>query len=359
MSQNTFVVNQNNVTVNQTNVFDFGLDPALAGALDPELLAALDGAADVYTSDCGDYAAALSRLDVADLTRYALGQCAPVSAPDLADCCHPAGGLRTDGDDTIYTPGGYRIEMLGRYEWKITGPDGKWIRVHGDPHVDEGDRAGACDWDFKRNTTFVLGDGTRVNVTTVPGGADGMTVTGKIEVISGFQSVTVEDVDKGKGRLGEVGFHFADRFTGDVVTMGRETDDWTFRGREITGSRDGGASFVLGDVMRATNGRAYVEAFAFVTWVFESFFGQWRLNDWGPNGLGCNPYRLNQRPVWQADRHDREDDRVSRTEERRLYTEALAEAFRAVANMFDALARLERAREELSGWRSGRCHLSA
>jgi hypothetical protein len=353
MSQDTFVV------VNQTNVFQLGLDPALAAALEPELLAQLDEAVDDYALACADYTAALSRLDDPDLTRYAFGQCAPVSPPDFADCCHPPGTLWAD-DDTIYTPGGYRIEMLGRYEWKITGPDGKWIRVHGDPHVDEGDRAGACDWDFKRNTTFVLGDGTRVNVTTVPGGAAGMTVTGRLEVVSGFQSVNVEGIAEGRGRIGEVGFHFFDGFVGDVVTMGRETDDWTFRGREITGSRDGGASFVLGDVMRASDGRAYVEAFVFVTWLFESFFGEWRLNDWGPNGRGCNPYSLNLRHfVWEADRHERAGDRARRHEERRFYMEQLAEAFRAVADMFDALARLARAREELQGWRANRCYLTA
>lgn len=353
MSQNTFVV------FNQTNIIDLGLDPVLATAIDPGVLAQLTEAAVDCALESADYAAALARLDASDVTRYALGQCAPVSAPDFAESCHPAGSLYTGGD-SIYTPGGYRIEMLGQYEWKITGPDGKWIRVHGDPHVDEGDREGCTDWDFKRNTTFVLGDGTRVNVTTVPGGADGMTVTGKIEVVSGFQSVTVEGIDKGKGRIGEVGFHFADTFTGDVLTMGAETDDWSFRGREITGSRDGGASFVLGDVMRSSNGRAYVEAFVFVSWLFESFFGQFRRDDWGPNGLGCNPYKLFQRPIWEADGRDRWDDnRTSRAEERRQYRESLAEAFRAVAGMFDALARLERAREELSGWRQHRCNLTA
>jgi len=355
MSQGTFVV------VNQLNVIDLGR--AADGALDAGLLAALEEEGGVYTAaDGAGYAAALSRLDdsgLGDLTRYALGQCAPVSAPDLADCCHPAGSLYTDGD-TIYTPGGYRVEMLGQYEWRVTGPDGKWIRVHGDPHVDEGDRDGACDWDFKRDTTFVLGDGTRVNVTTVPGGAEGMTVTSRIEVVSGFQSVTAEGIDEGKGRIGEVGFHFADTFTGDVVTMGAETDDWTFRGREIVGSRDGGSSFELGDVMRSTDGRFYVELFVFVTWVFESFFGEWRLNDWGPNGLSCNPYTQYHRFDWQTDRRDRIDEaRARREEERRLYMESLAEGFRAVAQMFDALARHERAREELSGWRNQRRHLSA
>jgi hypothetical protein len=351
-------MSENIVVVNQLNV----IDPAADGALDAGLLAVLDGSGGVYATDYADCAAALARLDapyVTDSTRYALGQCAPVSAPDFADCCHPAGSLYTYGD-TVYTPGGYRVEMLGRYEWKIEGPDGKWIRVHGDPHVDEGDREGASDWDFKRDTTFVLGDGTRVNVTTVPGGAEGMTVTSKLEVVSGFQSVTAEGIDEGKGRIGEVGFHFADTFTGDVVTMGAETDDWTFRGREIVGSRDGGSSFVLGDVMRSNDGRSYVEVFVFVTWVFESFFGEWRLNDRGPSGLDRKPYAHYNRFDWRADRRDRaEDARERRDEERRFYMEALAEGFRAVAQMFDALARLERAREELSGWRANRRHLSA
>jgi hypothetical protein len=352
MSQETFVV------VNQFNVLDLGADSPVDGALDAGLLAELEGAGGVLAADGANYAA-LSRLDAgaaADLTRYALRQCAPVSAPDFADCCHPAGSLYTYGD-TVYTPGGYRIEMLGRYEWKITGPDGKWIRVHGDPHVDEGDRDGTSDWDFKRNTTFVLGDGTRVNVTTAPGGAEGMTVTSKLEIVSGFQSVNVEGIDEGKGRIGEVGFHFADTFTGDVVGMGAETDDWTFRGREITGSRNGGESFVLGNLLRSADGRFDFEVFAFVTWVFESFFGEWRLNDWGPNRYGGIPYALQHQSVWQNDRAD--DERARRDEARRLYMETLAEAFRTVAQMFDALARLERAREELSGWRNQRCHLSA
>lgn len=351
MSGNTVVVNQLNVT-----------GRAEGGAPDAGLLAVPDEAGGVYATDYADCAAALSRPDgpyAPDLTRYALGQCAPVSAPDFADCCHPAGSLYAHGD-TVYTPGGYRVEMLGRYEWRVTGPDGKWIRVHGDPHVDEGDRDGASDWDFRRNTTFVLGDGTRLNVTTVPGGAEGMTVTSRIEVVSGFRSVTVEGIDEGKGRIGEVGFHFADTFTGDVVTMGAETDDWAFRGREIVGSRDGGSSFELGDVMRTTDGRSYVELFVFVTWVFESFFGEWRLNDWKPNGLGRNSYTQYHHFDWGARHRDRAGDaRARRDEERRFYMEALAEGFRAVAGMFDALARIESAREKLSGWRSHRRDLPA
>jgi hypothetical protein len=176
-----------------------------------------------------------------------------------------------------------------------------------------------------------------------------MTVTGKLEIVSGGQCVTVTGIDEGRGQIGEVGYYSADTFTGDVLTMGAETDDWTFRGREITGSRDGGASFLLGDYAQGPNGNFYVAAFIFVTWMFESFLGEWRLNDWGPNGRGCNPYALYDRPIWET---DGEDDRRRRVlEDRRLYTESLADSFRAVADMFDALARLARIREELSDWR--------
>ena len=52
MSQNTFVV------VNQTNVINLGLDPAVASALDPCALAGLGEAAGEFASECADYAAA-------------------------------------------------------------------------------------------------------------------------------------------------------------------------------------------------------------------------------------------------------------------------------------------------------------
>ena len=87
--------------------------------------------------------------------------------PAHADHCHPQGSLKTSPDGTVTTPGGYKVQTLGPCEWKITGPDGKTTRVHGDPHVDEGDGG---KWDFKRDSTFMLGDGTRINVSTKPAG---------------------------------------------------------------------------------------------------------------------------------------------------------------------------------------------
>jgi hypothetical protein len=277
---------------------------------------------------------------VKDLTRYALGQCAPVSAPDLADCCHPAGGLQTYGD-SIYTPGGYRIEMLGRYEWKITGPDGKWIRVHGDPHVDEGDREGTSDWDFKRDTTFVLGDGTRVNVKTAPHG-NGMTVTSSLEIISGNDRVLVGGIDKGKGKVGEVtrdGFQNVNSFTGDVIVQGVETDDWSIRGREIVGSDNGGSSFKLGSDLRplAEQVRRYGDGIVWARTLLEGLYRRWS-DDLRPNALGADYYGGSTRPRWES----------KRPYDRQLQARLLRRATRDMGRMLNELEKIERMNTQLA-----------
>lgn len=180
-------------------------------------------------------------------------QPAPIQPPTIGDSAQPSGSLKVDGNK-ITTAGGYTIEPIGQFEWKVTGPDGKFTRVWGDPHVDEGDGG---KWDFKRDSTFVLGDGTKINVTTAPWGNSGMTVTSKLEVISGNDRVQVTDIDKGKGKIGAVtqdGFAHANSFGGkDVFVMGRETDDWSHQGKEIIGSRNGGDSFILGNDLPVGN----------------------------------------------------------------------------------------------------------
>ncbi|MDC0714720.1 DUF1521 domain-containing protein [Stigmatella sp. ncwal1] len=170
------------------------------------------------------------------------------SSPTPGDSAHPSGSLKTDPKTgVVTTPGGYKIEATGQFDWKITGPDGKETKVWGDPHVAEGDGG---TWDFKRDSTFVLGDGTRINVTTKPYG-NGMTVTGGLDIISGNDRVQVTDIDKGKGKTGPVtadGYANVNSFGGkDVFVMGKETDDWSFQGKEIVGSNNGGESFKLGN----------------------------------------------------------------------------------------------------------------
>jgi hypothetical protein len=174
-----------------------------------------------------------------------------ISQPNAAN----SGGLKIESDSVITTPGGFKVETLGQFEWKITGPDGKFTRIWGDPHVQEsdakGDREGTGGWDFKRSSTFVLADGTRINATTTPWeGNRAMTVTKKLEIINGNDRLEVTDIDKGKGKIGNItkdGFSKVNSFYGDVFVMANgEADDWTLNGREVVGSRNGGASFILG-----------------------------------------------------------------------------------------------------------------
>jgi hypothetical protein len=187
---------------------------------------------------------------IADVFNLVLGGgngCIP-TVPYPGNGTHPSGNLKVGENGVITTPGGYKIEATKQHEWTITGPDGKSTRIWGDPHVDEGDGG---KWDFKRDSTFVLGDGTRINVTTKPWGNGDMTVTGGLEIISGNDRVQVTDIDKGKGKVGQVtqdGYQHVNKFGGkDVFVMGKETDDWSFQGKEIIGSHNGGESFKLGN----------------------------------------------------------------------------------------------------------------
>ncbi|MFH4325017.1 hypothetical protein WAJ71_20980, partial [Acinetobacter baumannii] len=67
----------------------------------------------------GNFAEKLAALAGTEVGSYAFTQPAPVSAPTVSDSYHPAGSLKTEGN-TVITPGGYKIEMIGQYEWKIT-----------------------------------------------------------------------------------------------------------------------------------------------------------------------------------------------------------------------------------------------
>jgi len=220
---------------------------------------------------------------VGNATNGNSGQCGTVSPPSQDDCCHPKGTLKVDQEaGVITTPGGYKIEQLGQYDWKITGPDGKWTRCWGDPHVQESDRT--CDataWDFKRDSTFLLPDGTRINVKTKP--YNNMTVTSELEVINGRDRVLVTGIDQGKGKVGTVthdGLDQANRCMNDVFVMGNETDDWYFHGREIIGSNNGGESFKLGE-WRSGNSTEFlsrIEGFALK--LMNSLYSSW------PSGRG-------------------------------------------------------------------------
>ena len=258
--------------------------------------------------------------------------CGCTSPPVIDEGSHPSGNLKTDGGK-ITTPGGYEIEPLGKFEWKITGPDGKSTRIWGDPHVAEGDGG---KWDFKRDSTFMLPDGTRINVTTKPYGNNGMTVTGELEIINGNDRVLVTDIDKGKGNIGQVtadGFQHVNSFGGnDVFVMGNESDDWSFQGREIVGSNNGGESFKLGDQLAAGTNPGINPQSSLMDFLKE-LFGDWDPN-WRPSDIGTNPY---YDPIFGNGGNTSEP---VENYNRGLHQQRLGDAFRALSDMFDALSRL-------------------
>jgi len=165
--------------------------------------------------------------------------------PEPPPHCPPKDTLKTDCGGKVTTPGGYTIEACGNSEWKITGPDGKCTRVWGDPHVAESDGG---KWDFKRNSSFVLPDGTKINVKTTPSG-NGMTVTSGLEIVNGDSRVEISGVNSGKPQTSQVQHNGQQWNTAgwDQFVMGSQTDDWAFGGREIVGSEKGGDVLKVGD----------------------------------------------------------------------------------------------------------------
>lgn len=237
MSHNTININ----VFNQVNEFGFGPD-VLSGVGNAGLDRLNDTLTDIFDTSRFDMG-----FEYQSNTHVSIAAGGCVVPPDQNDCCHPEGSLRNE-NGKITTPGGYTIEATKQHEWIITGPDGKTTRIWGDPHVAEGDGG---TWDFKRDSTFVLGDGTRINVKTAPWNGGSMTVTSGLEIISGNDRVNITGIDQGKGVVGDItqdGFAHSNCFAGnDVFVMGRETDDWAYQGREVVGSDNGGESFKLGD----------------------------------------------------------------------------------------------------------------
>jgi hypothetical protein len=176
------------------------------------------------------------------------GSC-PCEPPKPADSCHPAGSLKTDAKGVITTPGGYKVEATGKHEFTIS-KDGKKTRVWGDPHVEESDGG---KWDFKRDSSFVLDDGTKIDVKTSKPDKNGRTYSVGLQVINGNDRVQVTDMDKGRGKVSQVtqdGRARANDFAGkDVFKMGKTVDDWSYQGKEVTGSKRDGEEFVLGKAL--------------------------------------------------------------------------------------------------------------
>ncbi|MEW6605862.1 MAG: DUF1521 domain-containing protein [bacterium] len=182
----------------------------------------------------------LTNLMDMPLTDFLGGRRMPIASPSSflpigENLAEPHGRLRVEGN-TIYTPGGYKIENLGNTNWRITSPNGKTTLIHGDPHVSESD-GGRWDWDAK-TMSFTLPDGTKItaNATAATG------VTTDFHVYYGNQRVSATGVDTGNPRVSNVNYdayaHDARMDDGSRVFLGGDGDDWfkeSAGGREIVG----------------------------------------------------------------------------------------------------------------------------
>lgn len=148
-----------------------------------------------------------------------------------------------DNPPAFETPGGYKIESEGKSAaWKITTPEGKTTRIWGDPHVHESD---GTKWDFKKDMSFVLPDGTKITARTTPPRPNGYTVTAGIDIMNGSERATIDGIDKNKPTTGGVK---NDRWAvdakvkdGDYAVLGKSGDDWFLQGKnEIVGSSKAG-----------------------------------------------------------------------------------------------------------------------
>jgi hypothetical protein len=360
----------NSVNVNVFNFNSKGVDSSLFDGLNKT---AFQGVDDILSNIFKDFSQLFdkvgSQFNNNQNIRAGDGGC--VQTPTVGDGCHPEGSLKSDGN-VVTTPGGYKIESTGQFNWKITGPDGKETVVEGDPHVKEGDGG---KWDFKRNSSFILGDGTKVNVTTTPYG-NGATVSQGLEIISGNDRATISGMDKGKGVTSAItqdGYAHANDFGGnDVFVMGKETDDWSFQGKEIIGSNNGGDSFKLGNDLAAgntptnnpntnTNGNDFVKMLSnFVN----DLMGSWNQS-LRPNNLGTNPYNgglfnnnatsnntglsttnnNNNNNLWSGNRNENRYDRNQHQQQMR-------QAFRLFGEMFSVMSRLAKLSDQMSSFRN-------
>ena len=135
---------------------------------------------------------------------------------------------------------GYKIQIHGSDEsFSIVDANGNKTKVWGDPHVSEGDRSGDKNWDFQKDATFLLDDGTKITVKTKARGNSKKVFADELVITKGNQSVQVTGIEANKPQIGKPDLNGAqlDAATNDgfMFHMGDQADDWLFNGEEITG----------------------------------------------------------------------------------------------------------------------------
>jgi hypothetical protein len=103
---------------------------------------------------------------------------------------------KEDGKATIHLGDKYTITANENdASWTIrNNQTGHVTTISGDPHVDNN---GKHDFDFKKDMTFQLEDGTKISVSTVPAG-NGTTLSSKLTITNGTNAITVEGLGADK-----------------------------------------------------------------------------------------------------------------------------------------------------------------
>ncbi len=163
-------------------------------------------------------------LEGAGILLQALGQGSAIPGTPSPD---QNGSLSTSaGSSAVTTPGGYKIECESATTWKITGPDGKSTKIHGDPHISTGDGE---NFDFYKNSAFTLPDGTKITCQTKDVG-NGTTLSDKLEITNNGNRVLMEGLAEGKGKVTQMGKGPETIQSAQTFNMLGEADDWGLNG---------------------------------------------------------------------------------------------------------------------------------
>ncbi len=148
---------------------------------------------DFETSFWGDVTADAAAMTAAE-QELSGGGATPVEAADRAEIVKGLDPKPPENQKLVTTKGGYTIAAAGT-EVNVYSPDGKlMVNVWGDPHFEwDGDLnrnlSGDKSSNFMGDSTFILGDGTKVLMQTKKQGAE--YVVGGVQVLSGNDRVSI------------------------------------------------------------------------------------------------------------------------------------------------------------------------
>ncbi|HVE82271.1 MAG TPA: DUF1521 domain-containing protein, partial [Myxococcales bacterium] len=173
------------------------------------------------------HGAGTTLIGIGEMLQALSGQGAPpVNPPNPTDSGGVSGSV---GDSAVTSAGGTKVECLDKYHVRITEKDGTVTDLSGDPHVKRGDQA----FDFKKDSTFVAKDGTRVNFKTKDLG-NGTSVIDSAEVLAGGQRALMTGIADGQGKVAQVDKGPAQLHTDQTFVEGNN-NKWGINGKEIEG----------------------------------------------------------------------------------------------------------------------------